>query len=308
MWALFARHSEGSLTAGVLVALIAATVVLFLAVPRLSAVAASWDVDCSQSRCLSMPPWFPEAALSEVRTGLATLESINLDGDLSGPELERTLLAASPWFRDVQRASQVYPRKLHLRVSLRQPLVLLENDGDLVPLDREGVVLPASAAAIREVDGLPVTRLRGCRPVSSVLPGTVLQIPELLEGLAAALEIQGVHQLVAIDAIDVANVPRPGGPKPEAGRPEITLHTVAGVPLWWGRSRRSPNFGSLEVPVETKVRNLRMVLQRYPGLSGLEAVSLALGSPSVFPVRMVSPAPGSSEEHPAKSGPATRER
>jgi hypothetical protein len=308
MWSFFSRHSEGSLTAGVLVALIAATIVLFIAVPRLSAVASAWDVDCSESRCLSMPAWFPESALAEVRTGLATLESINLDGDLAGSDLERRLLTASPWFRDVQRASQVYPRKMLLRVSLRQPLVLLENEGALIPIDREGVVLPPTAAEVRAVNGLPVTRLRGCRVIADAEPGKVLQVPELLEGLAAALEIGGVHQLVSVDAISVGNVPRPGY-TPQAGRPEITIETTAGVPLWWGRSRRSPNFGSLEVPIETKIRNLRKVLERYPGLNNLIAVSLYLDVASVWDRQMVSPSVlGSGDDPPKKPASSSRQR
>ena len=52
--AFLGRHSEGSLTAGVMVALIAATIVLFVAVPRLTAVASAWEVDCSEVRCLAM--------------------------------------------------------------------------------------------------------------------------------------------------------------------------------------------------------------------------------------------------------------
>ncbi|MFO0984094.1 MAG: hypothetical protein U1E76_20635 [Planctomycetota bacterium] len=289
---------EAYLTLGVLVAVVAATIVLFVAVPRSHAVAATWDVDCSTTQFTQLPDWLPRSAQAEIVAGIARLGALNLQGDLSSDELRDSLLHGSPWFREVTRAQKRYPRKLQVRLGVRRPLALLEAGAGLLPLDREGVVLPASAAAIPGADARPLPHIRGTREPAVILPGTPILLAEVREGLAVAEEIQGLPPLVTIEAIDVANVPR-AGTAAVAGRPEVVLETREGVPLWWGRSRLSPNFGALEIPVEMKVRHLRTILEQYPHLDGLDAAVLYWEDARWFPRRAVVPA--------ADEGVATRE-
>jgi hypothetical protein len=116
------------------------------------------------------PPWVRASIKSDV-IRLGSLEQVSLlEVDTSRRVAQA--FALHPWVHHVQRVSKHYPASITVDVTYRRPVGVVEVErGDqpgLLPIDRDGILLPPEDFSVAQVKSLPRIAVGKTFPAGSV--------------------------------------------------------------------------------------------------------------------------------------------
>lgn len=116
------------------------------------------------------PPWVRASVKSDV-IRLGSLEQVSLlETDTSRRVAQA--FALHPWVQQVQRVAKHYPASIRVDVTYRRPVAVVEVErGDqpgLLPIDRDGILLPPEDFSIAQVKSLPRIAVGQTFPAGSV--------------------------------------------------------------------------------------------------------------------------------------------
>lgn len=233
----------------------------------------SYTIDLSSLHVADRPDWAGDGLVSEFKT------SGPLTGKMSifDPELTKHVTehyATNPWVAKVISVQKEFPNTLRVKVEMRKPLLAIEMKGQYVLVDKEGVRIPGTYVQVPKFS-FTVARILG---VKSAPPEAGKKWADAgIEagiGVAEALVDNRVDRMMTIGAIDVSRVGRGGRDS------EILIHAEDSVPIEWGRSPATKEYG--ELTVDDKVRNLKGVLMSQPHLKGVVRVKVQFDDPVVI--------------------------
>jgi hypothetical protein len=210
------------------------------------------------------PP--PEWIVADVRDQV--VHSSGLDGRLSildagFVEAIKHAFALHPWVLSVDRIEKRFPPGVHVALTYRQPLAVIETArGELLPVDRDGRHLPADDVPLIRREYLPrAIGIVGQPPVGQRWEDARVQ---------GAIEIVGYLTEVWEPLHLKAITPR--------ARPEIRgerqffvydIVTDGGTRIIWGASPHAGAPG--EAPFDVKLARLKSCVEQYGPLNSLKA-------------------------------------
>lgn len=193
-----------------------------------------------------------------VRAGLfkGPVKDLNLLDDDTIPALAREI-EARPGIKRVRYLARMFPAGIRYSLEPRQPWVLIESGSSRGVFDRDRVHLRTPGN--QDSGLLHVVGLRGRLPPLGKTPHGA-EFDAAFE-MAQTVDAHPILRSL-VTLIDLSNFRR----RRDRAAPEITLHTRSGCEIHWGRASESH---ARELSVEEKIRNLEVILSRYPGLRGL---------------------------------------
>lgn len=180
----------------------------------------------------------------------------------------------NPWVKRVTAVERAFPNKIRVRYEYRTPYVTVRTPEGWIAVDRERVRLPGvwkeRPPRVLDCDlaGL------GVAPAA----GQVWDDAALAVGieLAELVEREAVLAKAGVRVIDVSNL----GGRVHPKKSELAMLTEGGCVIFWGRPDSARRFG--ELPAERKIENLRLALESYPNLDGLQYVKVYFERPAVL--------------------------
>lgn len=221
----------------------------------------------------------------------ASLESSSLDGmrmsifDADLVHVVRQAFESNPWVASVGTVRRVFPGRVTVELSYREPWLLAERDGSYVAVAEDGTILPM--VTDEPVVAPPYIIIA---PPSATLDTTGFSerwFHDAVGEAAAVMRELAAHgdslvfDHVGLDAIDVSNFRG----RLDRRAPEVVLVTdrrwsdeaagvaEAPVTIAWGRSAEHER-GLLELPVADKIRHLEDVLTTRPTLAGIRCIDV----------------------------------
>jgi len=207
-----------------------------------------YQVTVDQITVTPPPRWVPEDLVADV------LHRVRLDEPLSLQEstLSERIAAAfvtHPWIQKVHSVRKSFPARVHVDVTYRKPVAMVEGIDGFYPLDAEGCVLPVNLSP------WDVRRLPVIENVSSVPQGgqgqpwgdpVVAEAAQLADVLFQPVEESGRSRwetwgLVAIEVPSVVGLPD------EVRELQFQFRTVGGSRIVWGRGPRTQHPGEITV-------------------------------------------------------------
>ncbi len=232
-----------------------------------------YQVDPSRLVVEHRPEWVGEGIVRSVRASFPYREPISIfENGLT--ENIGTVYSGHPWVERVRYVKKEFPNRIVVAVDLRRPVAAIEYKSRYYLVDRHAVRLPGTWIRLPQLPFAlpPITGVRTAPPRE----GFAWQGADVAAGVAVALALRehGVPEDVPLMAIDVENT---GGRK-DPRESEIVLWMGDMVPVEWGRSVAGDPFG--EIPVEQKLKNLRLILLARPELAGVGRARLQYDSPT----------------------------
>jgi len=232
-----------------------------------------YTIDLATLHVADRPEWAGDGLVSEFKTNSP------LTGKMSifDPELTKHVTehyAQNPWVSRVLTVQKEFPNTLRVKVEMRKPLLAIEMKGQYVLVDRESVRIPGTYVNVPKFT-FTVCRVLGVKSAPPeggkrwIDPGI-----DAAAGVASALVENRVDRMMTVHSIDVSRVGRGGR------ETEVVLHAEDSVPIEWGRSPTSREYG--ELTVNEKVRNLKGVLMSQPRLKGVGRVKVQFDDPVVI--------------------------
>lgn len=233
----------------------------------------SYTIDLSTLHVADRPEWAGDGLVSEFKTsGPLTGKMSIFDPDLTKHVTEH--YQQNPWVAKVLSVQKEFPNTLRVKVEMRKPLVAVEMKGQFVLVDKDQVRIPGTYAQVPKFS-FTVARVLG---VKSAPPEAGKRWAdaglEAAVGVASALVDNRVDRMMTVNAIDVSRVGRGGR------ETEVVVHAEESVPIEWGRSPATREYG--ELTVDEKVRNLKGVLMSQPRLKGVGRVKVQFDDPVVI--------------------------
>jgi hypothetical protein len=168
--------------------------------------------------------------------------------------------ALHPWVAKVHEVRKRYPAHVKVDLSYRQPLLVVETPGELLPVDRQGVLLPAEEFSPLEKARFPRLIGLGTAPLGTA--GEPWGDPRVL-GAAEIVDALGpAWNELKLDRIAASS-------KPISHTPEDYLYvllTRGGTQIIWGRAPHIKAAG--ELTAAEKLRRLRTYVERHGTLEG----------------------------------------
>lgn len=189
-----------------------------------------------------------------------------LDEDLVG-RVGRSL-EKNPWVRRVISVDRVFPDSIRVRYEVRQPQLAVWLPQGYVLVDADKVRLPGQYSDLPVALELPVVGgVRGEAPEA----GKVWKNKTLDACREMARLCRDVPVLAALRVDRVEMLSR---------SENMVLQTQSGCNLYWGKAPAMAGAG--ELPIEEKIGHLRRVLSHYPGLAGLQEVTVFGRRPTIL--------------------------
>lgn len=233
----------------------------------------NYTIDLSSLHVADRPEWAGDGLVSEFKTtGPLTGKMSIFDPDLTKHVTEH--YAQNPWVAKVLGVQKEFPNTLRIKVEMRKPLVAVEMKGQFVLVDKDSVRIPGTYTQVPKFS-FTVCRVLGVKtaPPEAGKKWSDAGIDAAV-GVASALVDNRVDRMMTVNAIDVARVGRGGR------ETEVVLHAEDSVPIEWGRSPATREYG--ELTVDEKVRNLKGVLMSQPRLKGVGRVKVQFDDPVVI--------------------------
>lgn len=233
----------------------------------------NYTIDLSTLHVADRPEWAGDGLVSEFKTtGPLTGKMSIFDPDLTKHVTEH--YAQNPWVAKVLGVQKEFPNTLRVKVEMRKPLVAVEMKGQFVLVDKDAVRIPGTYTQVPKFS-FTVCRVLGVKtaPTEAGKKWSDAGIDAAV-GVASALVDNRVDRMMTVNAIDVARVGRGGR------ETEVVLHAEDSVPIEWGRSPATREYG--ELSVDEKVRNLKGVLMSQPRLKGVGRVKVQFDDPVVI--------------------------
>ncbi len=218
----------------------------------------------------AVPAWIPGGVRSTGLDRPLALEARSVfDNELPLSAAERAL--RNPWVRSVVKIERGFPNAIRLDLEMRMPVALLEQGRNRIAVDAECVVLeqnsklPESSLPLVQASAAPAPA-PGVR-LDPVRHAAWCEAVDLITTLRAA----GDHP--ALETLRVRSVKVGGAGARKPGSADLTLVTDLAIPIRWGIA---PGRDAAAPPDEVrhKLDQLRLAMQRWPGLVGLSTVDL----------------------------------
>jgi hypothetical protein len=232
-----------------------------------------YTIDLATLHVADRPEWAGDGLVSEIKSTTPLTGKMSIfDPDLTKNVTEH--YQKNPWVAHVLSVQKEFPNTLRVKVEMRKPLVAVERKGEFVLVDRDGVRIPGSYVNVPKFS-FTVCRVLGVRstPPEAGKKWSDVGVDAAV-GVASALVENRVDRMMTVNAIDVSRVGRGGR------ETEIVLHAEDSVPIEWGRSPASREYG--ELTVNDKVQNLKGVLMSQPRLKGVARVKVQFDDPVVI--------------------------
>lgn len=198
---------------------------------------------------LTAPPrWIHADVKAEV------IRDASFDQTLSILEPDLTVriaqaFALHPWIQRVNRVSKKHPASVEVDVEYREPVAMVEVSGGLLPVDREGVLLPSddfSPAAARNYPRISGVNSEPVGPVGTNWGDThVVGAAKVAAVCAPHWQVLRLYRVVAMPRLAGSVSASEGG---------FELYTHAGTQIVWGHApgKELPS----EMPSAEKIRQL----------------------------------------------------
>jgi len=214
-----------------------------------------YQVSVEQITVTPPPRWVPEDLVADV------LHRVRLDQPLSLQEstLSERIAAAfvtHPWIQKVHGVRKSFPARVHVDVTYRTPVAMVEGIDGFYPLDALGCVLPVNDFSPSDVERYPV--IENVSSVPQAGQGqpwgdpAVNEAAQLAEVLVQPLESGRTRWetwgLVAIEAPSVVGLPG------EITDLQYQFRTAGGSKIIWGRGPKTLHPG--EFTVDQKLQRM----------------------------------------------------
>ena len=213
------------------------------------------------------PPWVRSDVKGDVARRVESTRLALRDQDLTRQVAQS--FALHPWVAKVQRVKKAYPASLQVELAYRRPVAMVEVEhqgrAGLLPIDRDGVLLPPEDFTTGDAKALPRIRIEKAFPVGSV--GSAWG-DERVVGAARLAEVVAEKWSSSPLFCIAAQPLTPGG---SAEATCFELLTRAERHILWGRAPGRESSGELHAA--EKIEKLWEVLRR----PGTEPVDLRAG-------------------------------
>jgi hypothetical protein len=212
-----------------------------------------------------LPAWVHTDIVSEAirDAGLPPQLSI-LDKKLA--DQLKGAFALHPWIAKVGSVRTSYPASIHVELTYRQPVALVEVDDGLLPIDAEGIVLPTADFSPGDTNNYP--RIVGItsRPLKPV--GTSWGDPAITAAALLAASLESLADILPRPTIRLADASL----KAQSGldmQPIFLLATASGTSFVWGAAPGHEPPG--EASALDKLSMLRQLAAAHGSLDAIPA-------------------------------------
>ncbi|MCH2201441.1 MAG: hypothetical protein MK102_05705 [Fuerstiella sp.] len=205
-----------------------------------------YQVGIAQISISPPPRWIPENLVVEI------LHRVNMEMPMSlqNPKLSERIAAAfvtHPWIREVHRVTKSFPPRVHVDVTYRRPVAIVDGAGGYYAIDDAGCVLPGGDFRRSDVARYPIVE-------------NVSSVPQGGQGLPwGDPVVEGAAQLAALLtesdeassscwetwALKAIRAPSVLGAADEGLDFQYELTTAGGSSIIWGRAPASQHPGEL---------------------------------------------------------------
>jgi|GEM_PF-1606106 len=165
------------------------------------------------------------------------------------------------WIKSITQVRRVVDKdrneqRIEIYADYRMPAAWVAKDGHFMLIDSEFVRLPGDYKADQRASRPGLMVLSGLDERTPD-PGMAFGAPELRAGLALAQAIGGQRFAKQVAMINLSNF----NGRHDKLAPHITLETIYGTSVWWGRPIGEESF--YEVKAAVKIKALNDILVRY---------------------------------------------
>jgi len=203
------------------------------------------------------PPWV-RATIKDDVVRFGSLERLSL---LEKDSTRRVAdaFALHPWVHQVHRVAKHYPASMSVELTYRKPVAVVEVEhGDkpgLLPIDRDGILLPPEDFTVGQVKDLPRISVGKTFPAGAV--GTAWGDDRVAAGALVAEAVCGDWPQTAL--FQIALLPTPAGSKQ---KPAFEIVARDGRRMAWGHAPGSEGAG------EKSAEEKRTELLKWAGEKG----------------------------------------
>lgn len=227
----------------------------------------------------ALPEWIHEDPRAEFLLHANDAEIMNLADKHA---LERLIqgIARHPWVKTVSSAEKHFPGEVNVSLEWRKPVAMVRVKDGLLPVDREGVLLPTRDFTPLEAARYP--RIEGINPEQvNRLAGQIWNDPVVQHGALLAdclLDRWARYQFRSLCPTSVTA---------HSSSPEFEIHTRKGSRIIWGAVVKHSGG---ETPDDTTLRKLQWLEAYYrehgsfEGLDGPQIIDLRPPQPTVRPL------------------------
>jgi hypothetical protein len=217
--------------------------------------AAEYRLDPRNIEVTPPPPWIRTDVKAEV------IRNASLDAALSVLDENLTVniaqaFALHPWVAKVTRVSKHHPARVEVEVVYRQPVVMVEVSGGLLPVDGDGVLLPSDDFSPAEARKYP--RLSEVKTVPIGPQGTRWGDARVAGGAKLAALLMADWQAFKLARI-VPTVP-PAGVR-SSDDTSYELVSQGGTRILWGHAPGSERAG--DPSAADKLERLKRYLAQH---------------------------------------------
>jgi hypothetical protein len=168
--------------------------------------------------------------------------------------------AAHPWVAEVARVEKFHPARVEIDLIYREPVAVVVNQMQRIPVDRSGVRLPLEDFTRDQLDAFPA--ILGIHNTRRDWVGNAWGDPR----------VEGAARIAAVlvsswDDLDLAGIVPSATPVDGANVFRYELLTRQGTRLNWGRQYLTPH--DLEPTAEVKSQRLKRYVEIHGTLDGL---------------------------------------
>jgi len=130
----------------------------------------TYSVSAADLRVTNPPPWVHGNVKGDV-VRMGSLDRLSLLEHDTARQVAQAF-ALHPWVAEVKRVSKCYPARITVELAYRRPVAVVEvehgGQPGLLPVDRDGILLPPEDFSAGQVKALPRIALGKTFPASSV--------------------------------------------------------------------------------------------------------------------------------------------
>jgi hypothetical protein len=214
-----------------------------------------YQLDTAAIQITPLPAWIH----SDIKADVA--RSASLDGSMSLLDDELTLRIAQafglhPWVAKVTRVSKSFPARVDVELVYRRPVAMVEVSGGLLPVDRDGVLLPSDDFSPSEAVAYP--RITEIKTVPVGPQGSRWGDARVAGGARLAAVLTDDWQKMKLTRI------APLVPSAGVRSPDDILYEVfseGGLRIEWGHAPGSERPG--DIKASEKLAQLRQFVERF---------------------------------------------
>lgn len=224
-----------------------------------------------------LPPWIHEDPRAEFLLSVAGGADLNLAADDALTKLVQAI-EKHPWVRKVESAEKRFPGLVTVKLEWRMPVAMVRVQGGLLPVDREGVLLPT-----RDFTPLEAARYPRIEGVSEPPPGPAgvrWLDPVVLGGsrlAALLLPVWSKYQFRALIPL------KSGG---TSAALDFAIRTRGGSVILWG-DVPPEGVGAAEKVTAAKLQWLEAYFREhgsFEGVEGPQEIDLRPAKPRIGPL------------------------